>query len=147
MICVELIINWITTQQHMQIMKQIIKSDFYLYVIQTLIFFLYWYENSQICDYYFDWLLYNTQIVINQINIKCQIFIFFFFENFSDNLSTNFSHYFSYFLYGQVIYSWLSYRSVLILIFRSFVCNSFIWFVIKIVFHVFFNIIFFVWCF
>ena len=40
MICVQLITNKITTQQHMQMMKQIIKSDFYLCVIWTLIFFV-----------------------------------------------------------------------------------------------------------
>ena len=128
-------------------MKWIIKSDFYLCVIQWLIF-LYWYEKNQIHDHRFHSSSYNTQIMINQINIKCQILILFLiFENFNDNLLTNFFFHFLYFSYDQIIYLWLLYYSIVILIFRSFVCNLFIWFVIKIVFHVFFHIIFFIWCF
>ena len=45
-------------------------------------FFLYWYENNQIHNYYFDWSSYNTQIIINQMNIKYQILILFFFWEF-----------------------------------------------------------------
>ena len=36
-------------------------------------FFLYWYEDSQIRGRYLGWSSYNTQTVIGQMNIGCQI--------------------------------------------------------------------------
>ena len=52
----------------------------FLFACQSNVdFFLYWYEDKQIHYHYSDWSSYNTQIMINQINIKYQILTLLFF--------------------------------------------------------------------